>query len=138
VAGALRTKGGPTIQEECNRIGGVPVGGAVITDAGKLKAKKVIHAVGPRMGEGNEDEKLGQATRNSLSVAEENNLSSIAFPAISTGIFGYPIERCARIMLTKSIEYLKSGGKIQDIFFCLWQAKDYDIFLATAKELLKN
>lgn len=138
VAGAIRTKGGPTIQEECNRIGGTFVGGAVITNAGTLKAKKVIHAVGPRMGEGNEDEKLRQATRNSLRLAEEKGLASIAFPAISTGIFGYPMDRCAQIMLRESIDHLKSGGKIQDIYFCLWQAKDYDIFLATAKELLSR
>jgi len=72
VAGAIRRKGGPTIQEECNKIGGTPVGTAVITTGGNLKARFVIHAVGPRMGEGNEDEKLKNATLNSLMISSTN------------------------------------------------------------------
>jgi O-acetyl-ADP-ribose deacetylase (regulator of RNase III) len=88
VAGAIRRKGGPKIQEECNRIGGTHVGGAVITTGGNLKAKYVIHAVGPIHGEKNEDGKLKDATLNSLILADQKNLKSIAFPAISTGIFG--------------------------------------------------
>jgi len=76
VAGAIRTKGGPAIQEECNAIGHCPVGGAVITSGGNLKARHVIHAVGPRQGEGNEEEKLKNATLSSLKVAEKNNLKS--------------------------------------------------------------
>ena len=75
VAGAIRTKGGPTIQEECKHIGGAPVGGAAITTGGDLKARYVIHAVGPRMGEGDEDRKLADATRNSLKLANEKGLS---------------------------------------------------------------
>ena len=75
-----------------DKIGGTFVGGAVITTGGNLKAKHVIHAVGPRMGEGNEDEKLKNATLNSLKLMDEHKLKSIAFPAISTGIFGFPIE----------------------------------------------
>ena len=106
VAGAIRKKGGPAIQEECNRIGGTHVGDAVITTGGNLRAKHVIHAVGPRMGEGDEDRKLKDATLNSLKIADQNHLVSISFPAISTGIFGYPLKRCARIMLSTSIEYL--------------------------------
>ena len=107
VAGAIRRKGGPRIQEECDRIGGTFVGGAVITTGGNLKARYVIHAVGPRMGEGDEDQKLENATRNSLKLADKHHLSSISFPAISTGIFGYPIDRCARIMLKTAKEYLE-------------------------------
>jgi O-acetyl-ADP-ribose deacetylase (regulator of RNase III) len=106
VAGAIKRKGGPAIQEECNRIGGTQVGGAVITTGGNLKARHVIHAVGPRMGEGDEDRKLRDATLNSLKIAEQHELESISFPAISTGIFGYPVDRCARIMLSTAIEYL--------------------------------
>ncbi|MGB7582037.1 MAG: macro domain-containing protein, partial [Sedimentisphaerales bacterium] len=86
VAGAIRRKGGPTIQQECNKIGGTFVGGAVITTGGKLRAKYVIHAVGPRMREGDEDNKLKNATLNSLKLADKHNLRSIAFPAISAGI----------------------------------------------------
>ena len=136
VAGAIRSKGGPKIQEECKKIGGTFVGGAVITTGGNLKARHVIHAVGPRMGEGNEDEKLKNATLNSLKVLEENRLKSIAFPAISTGIFGYPIQKCAEIMLNTTINYLKSDTKIQKVIFVLWGQKDYKIFEDTLKKLV--
>jgi O-acetyl-ADP-ribose deacetylase (regulator of RNase III) len=107
VAGAIRRKGGPQIQQDCNKIGGTYVGGAVITTGGNLKAKYVIHAVGPRMGEGDEDRKLKNATLNSLKIADEKTIKSISFPAISTGIFGFPIQRCAEIMLETTIDYLK-------------------------------
>ena len=136
VAGAIRNKGGPKIQEECNKIGGTFVGGAVITTGGNLKARHVIHAVGPRMGEGNEDEKLKNATLNSLKVLEENGLKSIAFPAISTGIFGYPIQKCAEIMLSKTINYLKKDTRIEKVVFVLWGQKDYKIFEDTLKKLI--
>ncbi|MDW8021502.1 MAG: macro domain-containing protein [Nitrososphaerota archaeon] len=128
VAGAILRKGGWSIQEECDRIGYCPVGGAVMTGAGKLKAKYVIHAVGPRMGEGNEDEKLRNATLNSLGVAEEHGVKSIAFPAISTGVFGFPKDRCARIMLRTTIDYLKRGSGIRRIIFCLYDDETYRIF----------
>ena len=104
VAGAIRRKGGPEIQAQCDRIGGTFVGGAVITTGGQLKARHVIHAVGPRMGEGDEDRKLRDATVNSLKLADEHGLRSLAFPAISTGIFGFPLGRCAQIMLSAAIE----------------------------------
>ncbi len=137
VAGAIARAGGPSIQEECNRIGGTYVGGAVITGGGNLPAKNVIHAVGPRMGEGSEDEKLKNATINSLKLAEENNLTSIAFPAISTGIFGYPVDRCAKIMLDVCREYLQENLKVKDIYFCLWDEKTYHIFMETLNKLNK-
>jgi len=128
VAGAIRRKGGPAIQAECNRIGGTVVGGAVITTGGNLKARHVIHAVGPRMGEGNEDEKLRSATVNSLKVADENALKSIAFPAISTGIFGFPIQRCAEIMLATTIEYLRGKTGLERVVYCLFGRDSYDVF----------
>jgi O-acetyl-ADP-ribose deacetylase (regulator of RNase III) len=128
VAGAIRNKGGPTIQEECNKIGGTFVGGAVITTGGNLKAKYVIHAVGPRMGEGNEDKKLKNATLNSLILMDKHKLKTIAFPAISTGIFGFPIERCAKIMISVSKEYLKGDTQIEQIVFCLYTKNDYQVF----------
>jgi O-acetyl-ADP-ribose deacetylase (regulator of RNase III) len=128
VAGAIRRKGGPQIQAECNKIGGTFVGGAVITTGGNLKAKHVIHAVGPRMGEGNEDQKLKNATLNSLKVADENNLKSISFPAISTGIFGFPIGRCAEIMLQTTIDYLKGKTRLQRVVFCLFGRDSYEVF----------
>ena len=128
VAGAIRTKGGSQIQNECNKIGGTFVGGVVITSAGKLKAKYVIHAVGPRMGEGNENQKLKNATLNALKVADENNLKSISFPAISSGIFGFPIESCAKIMLSTSIEYLKGKTSLEKVVFCLYGSSSYQVF----------
>ena len=128
VAGAIKRKGGPSIQQECNRIGGTFVGGAVITSAGRLKAKYVIHAVGPQMGEKNEDKKLKNATLNSLKLADENNLKSISFPAISTGIFGFPIQRCAEIMLKTTIEYLKDQTHLEKVIFCLFGQDSYQVF----------
>ena len=129
VAGAISRKGGPAIQAECNKIGGTFVGGAVITTGGNLNARYVIHAVGPRMGEGHEDEKLRNATVNTLRTAEENNVKSLAFPAISTGIFGFPIDRCARIMLSNTITYLKEDTSIEKVIFCLFGKQSYQTFL---------
>ena len=128
VAGAIRRKGGPQIQQECDKIGGTFVGGAVITTAGNLKAKHVIHAVGPRMGEGNEDEKLRNATMNSLRLADEKNLRSISFPAISAGIFGFPIQRCAEIMLRTTIDYLKGQTGLEKVVFCLFGRDAFEVF----------
>ena len=128
VAGAIRRKGGPTIQEECNKIGGTFVGGAVITTGGNLKSKRVIHAVGPRMGEGDEDSKLTNAVLNSLKLMDEQKVKSIAFPAISTGIFGYPIDRCAKIMILTTKRYLAGETQIRDVIFCLYSDSDYEVF----------
>jgi len=128
VAGAILRKGGWSIQEECDKIGYCPVGGAVITGAGRLKARYVIHAVGPRMGEGDEDRKLRDATLNSLKLAEKHGVKSIAFPAISTGIFGFPKDRCAKIMLRTAVDYLKAGSNIERVIFCLYDDKTYQIF----------
>ena len=128
VAGAIRKKGGPTIQEECNKIGSTFVGGAVITTGGNLKAKHVIHAVGPRMGEGNEDQKLKHATLNSLKLMDDHNLKTIAFPAISTGIFGFPIDRCSKIMINATINYLQGKTQIEKVIFCLYTTTDFEVF----------
>lgn len=128
VAGAIRKKGGPSIQLECDRIGGTPVGTAVITGAGNLKAKHVIHSVGPRMGEGDEDRKLAAAVRSALAVADRNGLRSIALPAISTGVFGFPVDRCARITLTEIHRYLQGGTKIERVVVCLYDNEAFKIF----------
>jgi O-acetyl-ADP-ribose deacetylase (regulator of RNase III) len=139
VAGAIRTKGGATIQEECNRIGGAPVGGVAITTGGDLRARHVIHAVGPRMGEGDEDRKLADATRNSLKLANEKGLASITFPAISTGIFGFPKNRCARIMLTTVAETLKQEDtSLTEVVFCLWGEETLQVFQSEAEELFQS
>ena len=134
VAGAIRRKGGPQIQEECNKIGGTFVGGAVKTTGGNLKAKYVIHAVGPRMGEGKEDEKLKNATLNSLKLADEETIKSISLPAISTGVFGFPIQRCAEIMLQTTIEYLKGQTGVEKVIFCLFGRDSYEVFANQLKQ----
>ncbi len=128
VAGAIASAGGPSIQEECDRIGGTPVGTAVITGAGNLKARHVIHAVGPIMGSGDEDRKLADATQSILALADQHHLKSLAIPAISTGIFGYPIDRCARIMLSTTVAYVRGGTQLTRIFFCLFHDRAYTIF----------
>jgi O-acetyl-ADP-ribose deacetylase (regulator of RNase III) len=139
VAGAIKVKGGPTIQEECLQAGGTYVGGAIITGAGKLKSKYVIHAVGPRMGEGNEDTKLENAIQNSLQLVVEKKLRSVAFPAISTGIFGFPIERCAKIMIRTSKEFIEKYHCPDHIIFCLWGEDNFQVFNSEAqKQLLLN
>ena len=138
VAGAIRRKGGPKIQEECNKIGGTHVGGAVITTAGNLKAKYVIHAVGPVHGEEHEDEKLKDATLNSLILADKNRLKSIAFPAISTGIFGFPRDRCATIMLSTTITYLEGPTPLERIVYCLYDHDTFETFKTALQTLMSK
>jgi O-acetyl-ADP-ribose deacetylase len=135
VAGAIREKGGKIIQDESDKIGHVPVGSAAITVGGNLKAQFIIHAVGPRMGEGNEDEKLRNATLNSLRLADSEGIRTISFPAISTGIFGYPIERCARIMLESVHQYCEGETKLQEIRFCLFDETAKQVFESAAKDI---
>lgn len=122
VAGAIVRKGGQIIQEESNKIGFTPVGTAAITGAGKLSAKFVIHAVGPRIGEGDEDSKLKNAVLSSLLLASGRGLKSISIPAISSGIFGFPKDRCARILVTEALNYLKENpeASLEVIEFCVY------------------
>ena len=134
VAGAIRTRGGPTIQEECNRHGPIKVGEAAVTGGGNLKAPWVIHAVGPMYGEGDDDAKLRNATLNSLKRATEKGLKTIAFPAISTGIFGFPKDRCARIMLDATSGFLaEQKTSLEQVIFCLWSKEDLELFEKTLK-----
>lgn len=133
VAGAIARKGGPTIQEESDVWvkawgGEVSVGSCAITSGGNLPARYVIHAVGPRMGEGDEDAKLRKATLSALRMADQHNLRSIAFPAISTGIFRYPLERCAEIMISTVIEYARGDTRLERIVFCLFGGDAYRVF----------
>ncbi|MEM2237666.1 MAG: macro domain-containing protein [Candidatus Caldarchaeum sp.] len=129
VAGAILRKGGRSIQDECDKIGYCPVGGAVITGAGRLKAKHVIHAVGPRMGEGDEERKLRDAVLNSLKLADLYALRSIAFPAISTGAFGYPLEDAARVIVNSTLDYLmRENTSLEKVVFVLYDDRAYKIF----------
>ncbi|PVX27857.1 MAG: O-acetyl-ADP-ribose deacetylase [Candidatus Bathyarchaeum sp.] len=138
VAGAIRRRGGPAIQEECNKIGAARVGGAVITTGGNLPARHVIHAVGPIHGDDHEDDKLKDATLNSLKLADKHRLKSLAFPAISTGIFGFPKDRCATIMLSTSIAYLEGPTGLEKVVFCLYGKEMLEIFEHALESLVKN
>jgi O-acetyl-ADP-ribose deacetylase (regulator of RNase III) len=129
VAGAIRRRGGPTIQRECDDIGGTPVGTAVITTGGNLKARYVIHAVGPRWGEGDEDAKLAQTIESILKLADSKRLRSIALPAISTGIFRFPKKRAAPIIMNTVVEYLKKAPTtLRRIVFALYDPASFEIF----------
>ena len=125
---AILKMGGKSIQDECNRIGGTPVGTAVMTGPGDLEIKQVIHAVGPRMGEGDEDRKLGSAVRSALALADRNGLRSIAIPAISTGEYRFPVDRCARILLTEVHRYLQGGTKLERVIVILHGEDNYKTF----------
>jgi O-acetyl-ADP-ribose deacetylase (regulator of RNase III) len=120
VAGAIVRKGGSIIQEESDRIGHVPVGGCAITSGGRLKARWVIHAVGPRWGEGDEERKLKSAVSNTLKLATERGFKSLAMPAISAGIFGFPKERCAQLLVNEVSSFIRTTvTTLRDISFCL-------------------
>ncbi len=139
VAGAIHRKGGPSIQQECLRIGHCDVGDAAITGGGDLSARYVIHAVGPRMGEGSEAGKLANAVRASLRLAEEHALRSIAFPAISTGVFGYPLESCADVMLRVIIDYtFEDLESLRLVIICLYDDRAFHIFEAEFQKKLQE
>ena len=107
VAGAIRRKGGPQVQAECDRIGPIALGEAAVTTGGNLKARYVIHAAGMRLGAPVSERSLRDTTRNSLKRATEKGIGSVAFPAIGTGIGGFPIKRCAEVMLEEIRDHLK-------------------------------
>src|SRR5208283_297858 len=121
VAGAIVRAGGIVIQQQSNAIGFVPVGNAAITTAGKLPSTFVIHAVGPRMGEGDEDNKLKNAVKSILELASSKGLASISMPAISSGIFGFPKDRCANILVSTAKDFLmkNSDSSVQVVEFCI-------------------
>jgi len=129
-AGAIVRKGGPIIQEESDKIGFVPVGSAALTTGGKLKARHVIHAVGPMWGEGDEENKLKRAVRSVLALASREGFTSISMPAISAGIFGFPKKRCAGIIVGETAEFLKEGStSLNTISFYLMDAGIMDFFI---------
>ena len=130
VAGAIVRQGGSVIQEESKTIGFVPVGTAVITTAGKLACHSVIHAVGPQMGEGDETAKLKNTIHSILQLATEKKFSSVSIPAISSGIFGFPKDRCAKILVTEAQKFAKENqnSSVKLIEFCIYDDKTYSHF----------
>jgi O-acetyl-ADP-ribose deacetylase len=128
VAGAIRRNGGPQIQEECDRQGRIPLGEAAITSGGNLKARHVIHAAGMHLGGGVSEQSLRDSTLNSLRRANENGIQSIAFPAIGTGVGGFPIRRCAEVMLEVIRDYLKREDVPQRVEMVLFDSAAADAF----------
>jgi O-acetyl-ADP-ribose deacetylase (regulator of RNase III) len=139
VAGAIRRKGGESIQEECDAIGSIPVGYAAITGGGKLKARHVIHAASMGLGGIRTTAKsLRTSTAHALRLAAERELKTIAFPAIGAGVSGFPVEECAEIMLDEAVEHLKKGSSIEKIYFVLFDAAAKEVFAREWKKLQAN
>jgi O-acetyl-ADP-ribose deacetylase (regulator of RNase III) len=120
VAGAIRRKGGDEIQRECNAIGTIPIGYAAITTGGKLAAKYVIHAASMELGGRTTAEALRKSTAHALRIAAEQGLKSVAFPAVGTGIAGFPMKECAEIMLQEAVQHLENGTPLEKIYFVLF------------------
>jgi O-acetyl-ADP-ribose deacetylase len=141
VDGAIHRKGGPRILEECKLIratewpDGLPTGKAVMTSGGNLKAKHVIHTVGPIWlgGFHVEAELLKQAYRNTLKLAVAKGLRTIAFPSISTGAYGYPVEEASRVALGTVKTFLEGEDKLERVIFVLFSERDFVVYLKTAK-----
>ncbi len=143
LAAAIVKRGGMIIQQESKKIGNIPTGTAVITNGGNLKAKHVIHAVGPKYkdGKSGEAEKLASAVSSAIIVAERKKLKSIAIPAISSGIFGYPVEESAKIIVKTVVDHFKEKNKskeestLEKVVLCLLDEETFKIF---DSELNKN
>jgi len=137
VDGAIHRAGGSAILKECKEIrrvqhpDGLPTGQAVITTAGKMAAKHVIHTVGPVYGRGGKDkaELLAACYRNSLKLAAEKGLKTIAFPAISTGIYGYPLEEAAKVSSLAIEKFLRADKSIEEVRLVFFAASDAEVFL---------
>ena len=139
VDGAIHRAGGPNILEECRKLGGCPTGEARITTGGNLKANYVIHMVGPIYsgGKQREAELLASAYKNSLSLASQYKLKSVAFPSISTGAYGYPVNEAAMVALKIVINYFKIHTDIELVRFVLFGLKAYQAYDKALQELTK-
>ncbi len=128
VAGAIRRKGGESIQRECDEIGSIPVGGAALTSGGRLKARHVIHAASMQLGGRTTARALRTSTAHALRIAAEKGLKTIAFPAVGTGIAGFPLQDCAEIMLREVVEHLKQPTTLEKVYFVLFDQAARDVF----------
>lgn len=128
VAGAIREEGGPSIQRECDAHGPVPLGGVALTGGGELPARWVIHAASMELGSAPSEESLRDAVRNSLELASERGLRSIAFPALGTGVGGFPVRRCAEILLEEARRHADDDGRLEEIRFVLFGEPAYRVF----------
>ena len=143
VDGAIHRAGGPAILEECKQIvarqGRLPTGKAVMTTGGNLKAKYVIHTVGPvwHGGDRGEPELLASAYRESLKLAMENQLNSISFPAISTGVYGYPVEKASRVAIGTVVATLRQKvTSVREVVFVLFDSRAFSVYSSALKEVL--
>src|SRR5712692_11428327 len=128
VAGAIRRKGGESIQRECDEIGSIPVGGAALTSGGRLKARHVIHAASMQLGGCTTARALLSSTAHSLRIAAEKGLKTIAFPAVGTGIAGFPLQDCAEIMLREAAQHLRGETSLETIYFVLFDEAAQGVF----------
>jgi O-acetyl-ADP-ribose deacetylase len=135
VAGAIRRKGGPEIQKECDEVGPVPVGGAAITTGGNLKARYVIHAASMQLGGKTSELSLRSSTAHSLRIAAQKGLKAIAFPAVGTGIAGFPLRECAEIMFREVLRHLEGPTSLEKIYFVLFDADALGIFTSIWAEI---
>ncbi len=139
VAGAIRRRGGPSIQQECNEIGHCPVGDAVVTGAGALRARYVIHAVGPVWADHTPDEAdrlLASACRRALERARELGLETLALPALSTGVYGFPLPRAARLLVREAVRHLQGPTTLERVIFCLFDEEAFEAFVGALEEIL--
>jgi O-acetyl-ADP-ribose deacetylase (regulator of RNase III) len=136
VAGAIRRKGGDSIQRECNEIGSIPIGSAAVTTAGKLKARCVIHAASMQLGGETTAKALRSSTGMSLRLAADKKLKSIAFPAIGTGVAGFPLGECAEIMIDEVLRHLEGSTTIEKVYFVLFDSEALATFQRVAKKML--
>lgn len=135
VAGAIRRKGGDDIQRECDAIGSVPIGSAVITSGGRLKARHVIHAASMELGGSTTASSLRSSTAQALRLANQRGLKTIAFPAVGTGIAGFPMRECAEIMLHEVAEHLKHPTSLEKVYFVLFDRPSLDVFQRVWNEM---
>lgn len=135
VAGAIKRKGGEEIEKEAVSKGPIPVGEAVVTSAGRLKARYVIHAAGMGQDLRTDEDKIRQATRNALKRAEELKLESVAFPAIGTGVGGFPAHRCAEVMIGTTMDFLKGAESLKLVRFVLFGEETYEAFRRKLEEV---
>jgi O-acetyl-ADP-ribose deacetylase len=135
VAGAIRRKGGPAIQEECNRIGTTPIGGAAITSGGNLRARHIIHAASMELGGRTTAHALRSSTAHALRIASQKGFKTLAFPAVGTGIAGFPMRDCAEIMLREATQHLAGGTTIEKIYFVLFDKEALETFQQSFREI---
>jgi O-acetyl-ADP-ribose deacetylase (regulator of RNase III) len=128
VAGAIRRKGGDEIQRECDAIGTIPIGYAAITTGGKLKARFVIHAASMQLGGKTNANSLRQSTAHTLKIANERGLRTVAFPAVGTGIAGFPLKDCAEIMLREVAQHLRGESSLETVYFVLFDEVAEGVF----------